>query len=104
MYTKIVITIFFLLGLTGCTTSPYSFSPPTVELPKQFVERQILVTLPDATKPQWKQIAKLIAQDYELELSGEFPLTSIAVNCLVFKTPKNCLCRNFCNAYDWIVG
>ena len=90
MYTKIVITIFFLC-LTGCTTSPYSFSPPAVELPKQFVERQILVTLPDATKPQWKQIAKLIAQDYDLELSGEFPLTSIAVNCLVFKTPKKLL-------------
>ncbi len=88
MNKQLVITIFFLLGLTGCATSPHSFSPPAIELPKQFVERQILVTLPDATKPQWKQIAKLIAQDYELELSGEFPLTSIAVNCLVFKTPE----------------
>ena len=88
MNKQLVITIFFLLSLTGCATSPYSFSPPAVELPKQFVERQILVTLPYAIKPQWKQIARLIAQDYELELSGEFPLTSIAVNCLVFKTPE----------------
>ncbi len=88
MNKQLFITIFFLLGLTGCATSPYSFSPPAVDLPKQFVERQILVTLPNATKPQWKQLAKLIAQDYDLELSGEFPLTSIAVNCLVFKTPE----------------
>lgn len=88
MNKQLFITIFFLLGLTGCAMSPYFFSPSVVDLPKQFVERQILVTLPNATKPQWKQLAKLIAQDYDLELSGEFPLTSIAVNCLVFKTPE----------------
>jgi len=55
MNNQLIITIFILLSLTGCSTTPSSFTPDGSKLPKQFVERQILVILPDATKPQWKK-------------------------------------------------
>lgn len=82
------ITIFILLNLIGCALAPSSVEPQVSKLPKQFVDRQILVTLPEATKSQWKQLAQAIGKDYDMDLSGEFPLTSIAVNCLVFKVPE----------------
>lgn len=74
--------------LASCATTPTGISPVSTT-PKQLLDDQILVTLPEAKKSEWVQIAEDLAHEYDLVLSGEFPLTSIAVDCLVFKVPEN---------------
>jgi subtilisin family serine protease len=46
---------------------------------------QILVTLPETLKPQWASIAKELGSRHGILASGEFPLPSIGVDCLVYK-------------------
>ena len=49
--------------------------------------RQVLVTLPDALKPEWPAIKAELASRHKITETGEFPLTAIGVNCLVYKVP-----------------
>jgi subtilisin family serine protease len=75
-----------LLALTGC--SQFSgLSSDSPALPKQMLARQVLVTLPDALKPQWPAIRTELAKQHSISETGEFPLTSIGVDCLVYKVP-----------------
>jgi subtilisin family serine protease len=70
--------------LAGCATPPDEESPP---VPKQFRARQILVTLPSATPERWAEVAKAIEREYALQPAGEFPLTALGIQCLVFQVP-----------------
>lgn len=56
--------------------------------PKQFLPRQILVTLPEARRGQWQAIDQDLQARHGLRRAGEFPLASIRVNCLVYQVPE----------------
>ena len=58
-------------------------------IPKQMLARQILVTLPEILKPKWSAIRTELAQRHSMTETGEFPLSSIGVDCLVYKVPEN---------------
>ena len=74
--------------LTGCTQlSRLATDNPA--LPKQMLARQVLVTLPDALKPEWQAIKAELASRHKISETGEFPLASIGVNCLVYKVPDS---------------
>jgi subtilisin family serine protease len=74
-----------LMGLGGCATNNPALFGAADALPKQFQERQILVTLPDAQKARWPVIDSQLRRQHGLVQTGEFPLTSIGVNCLVYQ-------------------
>ncbi len=52
------------------------------------LSRQVLVTLPENLKSEWTRIREELAQDNDILISGEFPLSSIGVDCLVYKVPE----------------
>lgn len=68
--------------MTGCSsTSPLL----TGSVPKQFESRQLIVTLSEDVRSQWQNIHKEILDQYDVVATGEFPLKSIRVNCLVYR-------------------
>jgi subtilisin family serine protease len=74
--------------LAGCAnTDRLATSVP--DLPKQLQARQIIVTLGDATPEQWAIIAKALSADYRLVEVGNFPLSSIRVQCIVYQVPED---------------
>lgn len=76
------------LALTGCaTTETRSGSAPN--LPKQLQARQIIVTLADATPEHWAEVTKALSDEFGLREIGNFPLTSIRVQCVVYQIPED---------------
>ena len=75
------------LVLFGCTGISPGFFEGTNPLPKQMASRQILVTLPTNLKADWGSIREELAQNNDILKSGEFPLPSIGVDCLVYQVP-----------------
>jgi subtilisin family serine protease len=57
--------------------------------PKQMLGRQVLVTLPETLKNDWPSIRDDLGKSNKLLPSGEFPLPSIGVDCLVYKVPEH---------------
>ncbi|HEX6136497.1 MAG TPA: S8 family serine peptidase [Casimicrobiaceae bacterium] len=57
------------------------------ESPKQLRERQVIVTLAQATPQQWEAATQALALQYALRATGSFPLRSIHVQCVVFEVP-----------------
>jgi subtilisin family serine protease len=55
------------------------------ETPKQFAARQVIVALSEDLREQWPSIDREIQLRYGIAKAGEFPLTSIRVNCLVYR-------------------
>jgi subtilisin family serine protease len=84
-----ILTVLFcavpLAVLTGCAGLSRDSLSDNADLPKQMAGRQILVTLPDQLKEQWPAIRAELAKKHRLKPSGEFPLSSLRVDCLVFK-------------------
>lgn len=58
-------------------------------LPKQLRQNQIIVTLIDDNTDRWMQTRQALAAEYRLNPVGEFPLTSIRVQCLVYEIPAD---------------
>lgn len=58
-------------------------------MPKQLRSRQLIVALAEKERPQWPAIAQDLQTRYRLRPVGEFPLTSIGVQCLVFQAPAD---------------
>jgi subtilisin family serine protease len=77
-----------LTCLPGCTGIFPSTSAGANDLPKQMLGRQILVTLPVTLKHEWQSIGVELSKRHGIQASGEFPLPSIGVDCLVYKVPK----------------
>ena len=76
----------------GCaTTSPGTGARPTEgdALPKELVERVVVVTLAPASSDSSDRIPVELAGAHGLRHVGAFPLTSIGVHCLVFEVPAN---------------
>jgi subtilisin family serine protease len=59
------------------------------DTPKQFRQRQIIVTLPEATPEQWAATARALSDAYDLREAGNFPLDSLRVQCLVYDVPDD---------------
>lgn len=84
-----------LVALGGCATS--SDAPDTTAstiidepgIPKQLQARQIIVALPERLRMEWPTIARDLQTQYRLRPVGEFPLTSIKVQCFVFQVPSD---------------
>jgi len=79
-----------LLVLAACGSAPKQAPPETISepgVPKQLQSRQIIVALAEKEQPRWSAIAQELQSRYQLRPVGEFPLTSIGVNCLVFQVP-----------------
>lgn len=51
------------------------------------LKRQVLVTLPETLKSDWEEIRAELAYKNDLLPTGEFPLPSIGVDCLVYRVP-----------------
>ena len=76
----------------ACATSPATpqtagATTPVAEHPKQFHERQILVTLARADEGRWDALSETLRNDYGLLQAGAFPLRSLGVHCLVYVVP-----------------
>lgn len=79
-----------LLILTACGGLPEREpveEVPEPGVPKQLRSRQIIVALAESERSQWPAIAREVQARYRLRPVGEFPLTSIGVQCLVFQVP-----------------
>ena len=86
--------LIILLGLTGCAGLNSAGLPLP---PKQMLSRQVLVTLPESLKNDWSAISADLAKQNGLQETGEFPLPSIGVDCLVYKVPEQ---KNFNEAVE----
>ena len=76
----------------GCaTTSPGTAAQPVGgdPLPKQLVERVVVVTLAPAAADSADRITAELASAHGLRHVGAFPLASIGVHCVVFEVPPN---------------
>lgn len=73
--------------LTACAPFADGLLPDNASIPKQMLARQVLVTLPERLKSQWPAIKSELAKQHAIQETGEFPLTSIGVDCLVYKIP-----------------
>jgi subtilisin family serine protease len=58
-------------------------------VPKQLVQRQVIVTLVQATPEEWARRTALLVQKYRLTQVGAFPLKSLGVQCVVFQLPDD---------------
>lgn len=70
--------------LYGCT----GMQAPLTPIPKQFLLRQVIVTLSEGNRDQWESVDRQIQAQYGIAKVGEFGLTSIRANCLVYKIPE----------------
>lgn len=81
-----------LLALSACAGSPDPEASALIDepgVPKQLRSRQIIVALSDRLRPEWPAIARDLQAQYRLRPVGEFPLTSIGVQCLVYQVPAD---------------
>ncbi|MGH8613395.1 MAG: S8 family peptidase [Gammaproteobacteria bacterium] len=77
-----------LVSLPGCSALSTHAVTDTTDLPKQMLSRQVLVTLPETLKHEWQSIGAELAKQHGIQASGEFPLPSIGVDCLIYKVPE----------------
>lgn len=81
-----------LLALSACAGSPDRETAAVIDepgVPKQLRSRQIIVALSDRLRAEWPTIARELQAQYRLRPVGEFPLTSIGVQCLVYQVPTD---------------
>lgn len=81
-------------GVGACSVPPVVPAKPDglvakAENPKQFRERQLLVTLAKTHEGQWDVLTESLRRDYGLHKTGAFPLKSLGVQCLVFTVPES---------------
>ena len=76
-----------LLSISGCSDLPVKLNELT-GTPKQFLSRQIIVTLSEDRRNEWQRINQEILDRFDVQMEGEFPLTSIRVNCLVYRVSE----------------
>ncbi len=73
--------------LSACAGVESGPARPAADKPKQLRERQIIVTLADDTPERWAETTRALASQYGLPEVGNFPLSSIRVQCVVFEVP-----------------
>ena len=83
------LSVFLFVSACSTTSLEHRDAEDPTTAPKQFQPRQIIVTLSNTFQDQWANIDRQIRATHGLEKTGEFPLASIRVNCLVYRVPKN---------------
>ncbi len=78
-----------LLACSNVLESDLSADGSEPGVPKQLRSRQIIVALAEKDQPQWSAIAQDLQTRYRLWPVGQFPLTAIGVQCLVFQVPQD---------------
>lgn len=76
--------VVFALVLAGCAATDRR-ADPDADVPKQLRDGQIIVTLRDGTPEEWASTAKTLSDEYRLREVGNFPLSSIRVQCIVYQ-------------------
>jgi subtilisin family serine protease len=79
--------LFMVVGCAGMVQQTSGPEDHGVGVPTQLRTRQVIVTLPPASRAHWDMIAEALAQSYDLTRVGAFPLTSLGVQCVVFQVP-----------------
>jgi subtilisin family serine protease len=74
--------------LSGCANRGFLALLEPDQIPKQFLSRQIIVAISEDYRDQWPSIDREIQLRYAIAKVGEFPLSSIQVNCLVYRIPE----------------
>lgn len=87
MVTAVLMALCGCAGTTEPPDSPASAAINEPGVPKQLQARQIIVALPDRLRSDWPSITRDLQARHQLRPVGEFPLTSIGVQCLVFQVP-----------------
>ncbi len=77
-----------VLVFSGCAATERRANP-SADVPKQLQDGRIIVTLRDATPQEWASTAKLLSEEYRLQEVGNFPLSSIRVQCIVYQIPDD---------------
>ncbi|ETW99285.1 MAG: hypothetical protein ETSY1_15585 [Candidatus Entotheonella factor] len=78
-----------MAGCSGQTAQPPRLTPATEGVPKQLLERQVIITLTSDAKAEWDRTTASLVQTYDLPQVGAFPLSSIGVQCVVFQVPSD---------------
>jgi major intracellular serine protease len=76
------------LGCRGALQQPTLSAEHGEGVPRQFLDRQVIVTLAPASAEQWARMATALAQTYGLPQVGAFPLASLGVQCVVLQVPE----------------
>jgi subtilisin family serine protease len=86
---SIIVLLMLVNGCAGSTTADPNTAQTIDEpsVPKQLRSRQIIVALPGRLRSDWPSISRDLQTQYQLRPVGEFPLTSIDVQCLVYQVP-----------------
>jgi len=58
-------------------------------VPRQLQQHQVIVTLAAASADRWADMREALAYAYHLREVGAFPLSSLAVQCVVFEIPQD---------------
>ncbi len=69
--------------------APPAQTQATEGVPKQLLDRQVIVTLTPASEAKWDRTTAELSQAYHLPSTGAFPLDSIGVRCIVFQVPSD---------------
>ena len=77
-----------VLVFPGCAATERRANS-SADVPKQLRDGQIIVTLLDAKPEEWASTAKLLSEEYRLQEVGNFPLSSIRVQCIVYQIPDD---------------
>lgn len=77
----------WLLSVVGCAGMT-DLQTALMGPPKQFQDRQIIVTLSEDIRPQWRDIHAEILDRFDVQAAGEFPLTAIRADCLVYRVSE----------------
>ena len=77
-----------MVGCAGRAGFPLMSQTAAEAAPKQLRERQLIVTLAAEAESHWPLFTRELGADYGLRLVGEFPLSSIRVQCIVFEVPS----------------
>ena len=78
-----------IAGCSGFSSVTPATPAPAEGVPKQLLERQLIVTLSPDVMDQWDDITAALVAAYGLPKVGAFPLQSIRVKCLVFHIPAS---------------
>ncbi|PON17131.1 hypothetical protein C2W62_14830 [Candidatus Entotheonella serta] len=85
----IALLIWLMAGCSPRAPQPDRLPQLAEGVPKQLLDRQVIITLPLAAQAEWEQTSELLAQAYNLPRAGALPLGSIGVQCVVFQVPSD---------------
>ncbi len=81
--------LFLIAACSGRVPPPAAQLQGAAGVPKQLLDRQVIITLSVASQAAWERTTASLAQAYALSRAGVFLLGSIGVQCVVFQVPSD---------------